>query len=115
MVDSRLSIVGKFLSVKIRLFRLIRVPIIFCLFSTVAFSQVKIGLKGHYRSEFDLWVNQVSGDTAFVKVSSPRGHAAKKLTTDDFLITRQKDTAEILSCTPAISSSANDLAITFIL
>ena len=103
-------------SVKIRLFRFICVPILFfSLFSAVAFSQVKIDLVGHHRSEYILSGNLVSGDSATIRVANSNGHTPKKLSADDFLITRQNDTAEIFSCTPVLSSTSGDLAITFIL
>jgi hypothetical protein len=100
--------------VKICLFRLIRVPILFCflLSSNKLFPQIKVSL---INSKYDLWFQSENFDTAFVKVATPKGHAVKSLSAEDFLITQKNDTAEILSCTPLVSTRTEDLAITFIL
>jgi hypothetical protein len=101
-------------SAKIRSIRLICVPIItiLLLLDSTGFSQTKVQLTS---SKNNVSVNSIIDDTAHVRVRTSKGHSVKKLSADDFLVTRGNDTAEILSCTSTTSSSTSDLAITFIL
>src|SRR5260221_1132632 len=64
---------------------LIRAPIIF--FSLLSgdkiCAQIQIGL---HILNYDLSVNSIINDTAFVGVTTKKGHATKKLSAQDFLI-----------------------------
>ncbi|MDP4219944.1 MAG: VWA domain-containing protein [Bacteroidota bacterium] len=60
-------------------------------------------------------ITAIPGDTAYVRIGTKKGHVIRNLVADDFLITRDDDTAEIISCTRSTNSPATDLAITFIL
>jgi hypothetical protein len=105
--------------VKIRLIREIRA--LFFLAILLAASALCAQPKNQIRislatgSKYILSVSSIDADSAFVRVRTMQGHALKKLTADDFLITRDDDTAAIISCTHTTHSSAGDLAITFIL
>jgi len=106
--------------VKIRFIRVIRVPLsllVLILTESLLFAQARhttqIALQTG--SKYSLSVSAITADSAYLRVRTQNGHAVKKLTSDDFLITRDDDTAEIISCTALTRSSTEDLAITFIL
>jgi hypothetical protein len=103
-------------SAKIRLIRLIRVPIFTVFFAAPLLAQPhRTEIKLSTSSKYYLDVSSLTGDTAMVRVRTKEGHAVRKLSTDDFLITRDGDTAAILSVTPSTTAFASDLAFTFIL
>jgi hypothetical protein len=103
--------------------RLICVPILFlfeCFFlcnPSLLFSQHKgkTQISLSTGSKYDFKISSINADTACVRVRTKQGHALRKLTADDFLITRDNDTAVIISCLDSTTSSTDDLAITFIL
>ncbi|MFI5262882.1 MAG: VWA domain-containing protein [Candidatus Kapaibacterium sp.] len=105
---------------KIRFIREIRVPFPFSglmlLVPSLFFAQPKhvpqITLQ---TGKYSLSVSVIASDSAYLRVRTQNGHAVKKLTSDDFLITRDDDTAEIISCTALTRSSTSDLAVSFIL
>lgn len=66
-------------------------------------------------SKYILDVSSINADTAFVRVRTNEGHAIQKLSEEDFLITKDGDTATIISVTSSTLSETNDLAFTFIL
>jgi hypothetical protein len=107
--------------VKIRSIRLIRVPFLFfgmmLLIPLLSFAQPnhlpKITLQTG--SKYSLSVSSIIADTTYLRVATKNGHALRNLASDDFLITRDNDTADIISCATLTKSSTADLAITFIL
>src|SRR5204862_1706105 len=66
-------------------------------------------------SKYILDISSIQADTAYIRVRTTEGLAMQKLSTEDFLITRDADTAEILSSTASTSENTYDLAFTFIL
>ncbi len=104
---------------KIRLIRVIRVPFFLAILvaATPLFAQLKnkIEVKLATSAKYTLNVSQINADTAYVRVLSKQGHAVRKLDADDFVITKDEDTANIISFTETTTSSAKDLAITFVL
>ena len=107
------------LSVKIRSIRVIHVPFFLAILFAASplFAQLKnkIEVKLATSVKYTLSVTQINADTAYVRVLSKQGHAVRKLDADDFVITKDGDTANIISCTATTTASAKDLAITFVL
>jgi hypothetical protein len=103
--------------VKIRLIRVISVPLFFVIFPCLLFSQIahQTQIKLRTESKNILSVSSIMFDTAYIRVRTQVGHAVKNLTAEDFLILRDNDTANIISCEETTSAPSNDLAITFIL
>jgi len=105
-----------FIPLEIRLVRT-TIPPLLVLICNISFAQPKdkIEIKLFTGSKYDLTTGTINADTAYVRVTTKDGHSVKDLSNDDFLITRNGDTASILSCTATTSGPANDIAITFIL
>lgn len=105
---------------KIRKISVIRVPLFISLL-LVATSNIYAQPKGRTEiklstsSKYVLDVSSIEADTAYIRVRTKEGHAVQKLSNEDFLITRDGDTATVISSTASTSSSAHDLAFTFIL
>ncbi len=119
MVDRHSS--ERILSVKIRTICLICVPVLFGIFFLCCSSFLcaqpshRIEIRLSTGSRYYLTIGRIDADTAYARVRTTQGHALRKLTADDFLITRDNDTAEIISCAASQKLSTGDLAITFIL
>jgi hypothetical protein len=92
-------------------------PLLILLAPIELFAQYSHGIRITLQtgSKNTLTINSLISDTAIVRVTTQKGHALKKLSADDFLITKDNDTAEIFSCTPLATAATTDLAITYIL
>ncbi len=104
---------------KIHLFRKIPVAFSLCILLRASLSFTQPKNQTHISlltgSKYELKINSSNTDSANVRVTNHKGHAIKKLTSDDFLIIRDGDTATINSCIETTTALTHDLAITFIL
>ncbi|MEP7234492.1 MAG: vWA domain-containing protein [Ignavibacteriota bacterium] len=87
------------------------------LMSSLSFSQPrqKPRFALRTRSDYSIAVGTVVADSAYLRVTSGNGHSLKNLAADDFLITNENDTADIISALPHARSTMSDLGLTFIL